>query len=122
MPISTWAKKVETGAVLGVRRGRIAEGVEDGRKSGECVRPADTNQFDDRRAFSKDASDGNGPKDTFPEDILVVRVTEVSQDGDFPFRPFLGGQPFYIRRERFDPNGRGCSVLASPLRYDHSFI
>jgi hypothetical protein len=45
------------------------------RKLGGCVRPADTNQFDDRRAFSKDASDGNGPKDTFPEDVLVVRVT-----------------------------------------------
>jgi hypothetical protein len=119
MPVSTWAKRSRPGPFSAVTVGWIAEGVEDGRrhrrqswsmgwrKSGGCVRRADTNQFDDRRAFSKDASDGNGPKDTFPEDVLVVRVTEVSQDGDFPFLAFPGGGPFFIRRERFDPNWRG---------------
>jgi hypothetical protein len=48
---------------------------------------------------------------------LVGTVRKLNQEFSmtmriFDFRVFPGGQPFFIRRERFDPNGGGEDIYA----------
>jgi hypothetical protein len=51
----------------------------------------------------------------FHEDPIIRGIPLVSRDGDSdalsPFLVFAGGKRFFIRRERFDPNGRGRGFL-----------
>jgi hypothetical protein len=100
MPVSTWARRLRPGAFSAFGVGWIANSVEDGCRPGECVGWTHTNDLAQRDTLS------NGSFHTSDKGARFLRPPSyrVPMVGGDIFGVFPGGQPFFIKGERFDPD------------------